>query len=232
MKVIYRVVLGLVALFTMDACVSDRTDEMRGVKEEVLLFLSRSEEITLPEGESLQDIRFYFFKRVVRDSLSKYVFSKVVDFVSEDELTGIPLEQGEYRVVVFANYCEEDFTVSELVEGKTLLEEVRVSLKEGRQVPELLKGEEIFTVGGESTSLNVTLSREMISKVQFYVTTRPQGAEKISLKLRIPSTVFDMFGSMCAEEGGREEEVELFCKERFLFFHLLPCFCFLWIKWS
>ena len=71
MKVIYRVVLGLVALFTMDACVSDRTDEMRGVKEEVLLSLSRSEEITLPEGEGLQDIRFYFFNRVVRDSLRK-----------------------------------------------------------------------------------------------------------------------------------------------------------------
>ena len=31
-KVIYRVVLGLVALFTMDSCVSDRTDEMRGRK--------------------------------------------------------------------------------------------------------------------------------------------------------------------------------------------------------
>ena len=45
-KVIYRVVLGLVALFTMDSCVSDRTDEMRGVKEEVLLSLSRGEEMT------------------------------------------------------------------------------------------------------------------------------------------------------------------------------------------
>lgn len=101
-KVIYRVVLGLVALFTMDSCVSDRTDEMRGVKEEVLLSLSRGEEMTTPEGEGLKDIRFYFFKRVVRDSLSRYVFSKVVDFGSEDELTGIPLEHGEYRVVVFA----------------------------------------------------------------------------------------------------------------------------------
>lgn len=130
-KVIYRVVLGLVALFTMDSCVSDRTDEMRGVKEEVLLSLSRGEEMTTPEGEGLKDIRFYFFKRVVRDSLSRYVFSKVVDFGSEDELTGIPLEHGEYRVVVFANYSEEDFTVSELLEGRTLLEEVRVNLKEG-----------------------------------------------------------------------------------------------------
>ena len=225
-KVIYRVVLGLVALFTMDSCVSDRTDEMRGVKEEVLLSLSRGEEMTTPEGEGLKDIRFYFFKRVVRDSLSRYVFSKVVDFGSEDELTGIPLEHGEYRVVVFANYSEEDFTVSELLEGRTLLEEVRVNLKEGRQVPELLKGEEILSVEGETTSLNVTLSREMISKVQFYVTTRPQGVEKISLKLRMPSTVFDMFGSMCTEDGGREEEVELYYVEEEGCFQSIPMFLF------
>ena len=226
MKVIYRVVLGLVALFTMDSCVSDRTDEMRGVKEEVVLSLSRGEEVTLPQGESLKDIRFYFFKRVVQDSLSKYVFSKVVDFVSEDELTGIPLEQGVYRVVAFANYSEEDFTVSELVEGKTILEDVRVSLKEGRQVPELLKGEEILSVGGEMASLNVTLSRGMISKVQFDVTTRPQGAEKVSLKLRIPSTVFNMYGLMCAEEGVREEEVELDYVEDEKCFRSAPMFLF------
>lgn len=41
--------------------------------------------------------------------------------------------------------------MSELLEGRTLLEEVRVNLKEGRQVPELLKGEEILSVEGETT---------------------------------------------------------------------------------
>lgn len=62
MKVIYRVVLGLVALFTMDSCVSDRTDEMRGVKEEVVLSLSRGEEVTLPQGGEFEGHTILFFQ--------------------------------------------------------------------------------------------------------------------------------------------------------------------------
>lgn len=61
-KVIYRVVLGLVALFTMDSCVSDRTDEMRGVKEEVLLSLSRGEEMTTPGRGRFKGHTILFFQ--------------------------------------------------------------------------------------------------------------------------------------------------------------------------
>lgn len=226
-KIVYTVVFGLVALFTMNSCLSDQADEMDDVnKEEVLLSLSRGGDSTSLEVEKLKNIRFYFFKEIVQDSVGKYVFSEVVDFISEDEVTGISLEKGKYRVVVFANYSEADFAVSDLKKGETVLEEVRIRLKDGRKIPELLKGEEVFVIGEQSISLNVSLSRKMISKVQFCVTTRPQNVEQVKMRLKIPLTVFDLWGQMYSGEEGCEEEIDLVYVEEEQCFKSNPMFLF------